>query len=255
MTRYEKLREKFKNQEVTIGTMIGTTTGTILLEKMSRNANLDFVVFDAEHGIFNAENLVPALQVSRILDLPACVRVQDAHYNLIAKLLYMGADGIMIPRTESLEQIKCAVDAMHFAPIGKLGMGGHGEWRVGEGFDAFQSGRFLLPQIESPKGIALLPEMLDKYGEYISAVIIGPYDLSCMVGTPMNTWSDVMVESVQKVFDICRERGVSTGIFCDDEDFAEKYRKMGANVLWVGADTGFFMRGFNQVINKVAELK
>ena len=228
---------------------------TILLERMNKNPNLDFIVFDAEHGSFNQENLVPALQICRLIDLPACVRVQDAHYHLIAKLLYMGADGIMIPRTESIEQIETAVAAMHFAPEGRMGMGGHGEFRPGESFDQFQRGRFLLPQIESPRGIELLPEMIDKYKEYISAIIIGPYDMSCMVGTPGDVCSPEMISSIQKVFDICHEKGVSCGIFCDDQNFAEKYHKMGANVLWVGAETGFFSLGFNQVINSVSKLK
>ena len=97
--------------------------------------------------------------------------------------------------------------------------------------------------------------MLEQYGEYIDAVMIGPYDMSAMVGTPQNITSDVMLESIQKVFDVCNRYEKSTGIFCDDENKAQLFRDMGANVLWVATDANFYMRGYNDMMNKVTKIK
>lgn len=253
MNCYDTLKEKFSKRDRVIGTTVSMVNSTLLTERMYR-PDLDFVLFDAEHGIFDAQNVVPQLQVCRLIGLPCMVRVQDSAYHLATKLIDMGADGIMLPRTETLEQLRVAIDALCFPPVGKKGMGGHGQFRSGENYADFSKTRFLLPQIESPKGIENLPDMLKKYGEYIDAVMIGPYDMSAMVGTPRDITSDAMLSAVRQVFEISAQFDKSVGIFCDDAQKARLFRDMGANVLWVGTDSGFFMQGYNDTMNSVAAI-
>lgn len=254
MNNYEKLKTKFDNREKVVGTSMTIFNNTIILEKMAKREDIDFILFDAEHGIFDAQNLIPSLQTMRLLGVPSVVRAQDAEYHLVAKLVDMGADGIMIPRTESPEQLRVAVDGLLFAPDGRKGMGGHAQMRAGERYADFKNTRFLLPQIESPKGIENLPAMLEKYGEYISAVIVGPYDMSVMVGTPCDIASEQMTAAIKKVFEISRKYNKSCGIFCDDEELAKKYRSWGANVLWMATDRDYFLRGMNSFLDGVKEL-
>ena len=254
MNKYERLEGKLKNREKVLGTTMSMINSPLVIEKMNRD-DLDFILFDAEHGIFNNENLIPALQVCRLMGLPSFVRIPDCKYHLIARAIDLGADGIMLPRTESLAQVEDAIGALRFAPIGKTGCGGHGQFRKGEGYEGFQKSRYLFVQIESQPGIDLLPEMLEKYGNDIDGIIIGPYDMSVMLGTPFKIRSDVMIEAVQKVFDICNEYKMSSGIFCDDEVLSKAYRDMGANVLWACTDNNFFLRGFNQVFDALAEME
>ena len=254
MNKYENLVKKLENREKVLGTTMSMINSPLIIEKMNRD-DLDFILFDAEHGIFNNENLIPCLQVCRLMGLPSFVRIPDAKYHLIARAIDLGADGIMLPRTETLEQVETAIGALRFAPVGKTGCGGHGQFRKGEGYDGFQKDRYLLVQIESQPGIDILPEILEKYGDEIAAIIIGPYDMSVMLGTPFNIRSDVMINAVQKVFDICKKYNKSCGIFCDDEILSKKYMDMGANVFWACTDNVFFLRGFNQVFDALAEME
>ena len=156
MNKYVRLAEKLKGREKVIGTTMILLKNPIILECMNRN-ELDFVLFDAEHGVFDTQNVVELLQVCRLMGLPAFLRAQDCEYHLIAKAIDMGADGVMIPRTETLEQLRTAVDALLFYPEGRKGSGGHGQFRPGEQYADFKKTRFLMPQIESPKGIEMLP--------------------------------------------------------------------------------------------------
>ena len=252
--KYLRLANKFANREKIIGTTVTVIDSPFILRSMNKE-ELDFILFDAEHGIFDTQKVAPLLNVCRILNLPAFVRAQDCEYHLIAKAVDMGADGVMIPRVETMEQMRTAVDALLFYPEGKKGCGGYGQMRPGERFEDFSKTRFLLPQIESPAGIKKLPEILNRYGKYISAVMIGPYDLSVMVGTPLDIHSDKMNKAVKEIFDISNSYGKSCGIFCDDGAAAEKFRAMGCNVLWTGADTGFLMRGFNEELDYLKGIK
>lgn len=254
MENYIKLSNKFLDRDKIVGTTMTIINSPIIVEKMASRKDIDFILFDAEHGIFDAQNLVPLLQIMRLLKVPSIVRVQDVEYHLVAKLIDMGADGIMIPRTENLNQLRTALDGLFFAPDGRKGMGGFGQMREGEQFTDFKKTRFLLPQIESPEGIKNLPKMLETFGEYINAIIVGPYDMSVMVGTPCNIQSQKMNDAIQEVFDICKKYNKSCGIFCDNENLAKKYRKMGANVLWMATDRDFYLRGFNEMIDGIKNL-
>ena len=102
-----RLAEKLKNREKIIGTTMILLKNPIILENMNRE-DLDFVLFDAEHGVFDTQNVGELLQVCRLMGLPAFIRAQDCEYHLIAKAIDMGADGVMIPRTETLEQLRTA---------------------------------------------------------------------------------------------------------------------------------------------------
>lgn len=255
MTRYEQLNQKLLNREKIVGATMAQLDDTLLLPVMNR-PDVDFVLFDAEHGIYNSESLIPMLQISRLLEFPTIVRVPDAEYHLISRYIYMGADNIMLPRVESMEQMEAAVKAIRFYPVGKMGNGGHGQFRGAETFEEYQDrGRLLYPQIESLQGLELLPEIIETYRDYIGAVIIGPYDLSTSVRTPRNIRSDVMLETVQKVFDVCNEHKISCGIFCDDEERAAKYRSMGCNVLWQNVDINLFKRGYDDLMDQIAKIK
>ena len=242
MDRYEIFNKKLENMEKVVGPCI-QCANPIILEKISETA--DFLVLDGEHGIFNNENLVNTLMITRLKKVTTIVRVADCKYDLIARALYMGADGIMIPRCETLDQVKLAVESMNFYPIGKLGCGGHGQFREGENYSNFK--RHLVLQIESPLGTNNLPKILEEYGEYISAIVVGPYDYSILLGKPQQFEDPDLIGHIQQTFDICKKYNKSSGIFVDNIEKAKQYEKMGANFIWAGTDINMFMAGFNSL--------
>ena len=253
MNRYETLRNKFNERKKIIGTTMIMLDTPLLLEKMNC-PDIDFILMDAEHGRFDTQNVIPMLHTCRMLGIPSFMRVQDSQYHLIAKAIDMGADGVMIPRVETLEQMKTVIDAVRFGPIGRKGAGGYAQFRVGEKFEEFQQNRYILIQIESQAGIDNLPAILDKYGKEINGVIIGPNDMSVMLGTPFNTKSDVLNSAVKQVFDTSANYGISCGIFCNDAEDAKYYQAMGANVLWTASDLQFYCRGFAETISELKKL-
>lgn len=250
MTRYQQLKEKFTRREKIVGTTMIMLDDPLLIEKMI-HPDVDFILMDAEHGRFDTQNVIPMLHTCRMLGMPSFVRVQDSQYHLIAKAIDMGADGVMIPRVEELEQMKTVVDAVCFAPEGRKGAGGYAQYRPGEVYAEFQKGRFVLIQIESQRGVDNLPAILEKYGDHIDGVIIGPNDLSVMLGTPHDPTTPVVQAAIAKVFDISRKYHKSCGIFCNDAKDAAHYRAMGANVLWTASDLQFYMRGYQETLNEL----
>ncbi len=254
MNKYERLKENFKSRGKIVGTNVMLIASAPMIEIMAGEDYLDYVLFDMEHGVFNNENIVSLLQVCRLCGMPAFVRVPD-HTNFhIARCLDLGADGIMLPRTESVAQVKAAVESMRFPPVGHKGKGGYCQVRPGETLEDFNANRHLLVQIESPVGIAALPDMLEQYGDEIAAIVIGPYDLSFTMGMPAQFENPAFVSAVREIFDICRAHEKSVGIFCDGPAQAEKYLSMGANFMWMCTDDQVVKAGMRALIAPISDI-
>ena len=251
MRKYENLGRKFREKEQILATNLVLIHSAPMLELINEEY-LDCIILDMEHGTFNNENAVPILQTARLIDLPVIVRVPEVSPHHIARCMDLGALGIMIPRTETVEQVGIAVDSMFFPPIGHKGRGGYCQLRTGETIREYQENRYLVLQIESIKGIENLSEMLEAYGEHISAIVIGPYDLSISLGICEQFEAPEFLSAVRKIFDICSSRGISYGIFCDSKEQAMKWRSEGANFLWICTDEQLILSGMRSQIKPLA---
>ena len=178
----------------------------------------------------------------RDADLPTIARAQDCEYHCISKCLDMGADGVMIPRTETMSQVKLAIDSMRFHPRGRKGIGGAGLFRKGEKFEEINDNRLLILQIESPLGIATLDAMLTVYGHEVAGVVIGPCDLACMCGYGIDTECEAVKQHAQTVIKICQRHSKPSGIYCSMGNIGHYY-KSGMSILWMLGDGPFHTGG------------
>lgn len=231
----DALKEKLANREKLYSTML-CHIGFTGLPALYKNNGLDFIVMDLEHGSFYPENIGDFTQMCHVNELPVIVRVQDCEYHCISKPLDMGADGVLIPRTESFEQVETAISSMRFYPYGKKGVGGRALLRPGEEIYDFNKNRLLFLQIESTKGVNLLDEMLERYGEQVAGIIIGPCDMAVSMGCGLDVNADPMIDNITKTIAICKKHGKSCGIFMDDDNVAERWHKEGMNIYWVGTE-------------------
>ncbi len=254
MSRLDALKRKLSEREAVLSTTVSCVAWSGLIQKLAASP-LDFVVLDLEHGILSTEGIEEQLRVARLCDLPTVVRVGDAVPHLISKVVDMGADGVMIPRVETPEQVETAVRALRFAPMGRKGCGGFSLLRTGEKLEQVNGNRMLLIQIESDEGIESLDTILDRFGDTISGVIVGPYDMSILTGTPLDTKCPAMLERIGRVFGISASRGVSCGIFVDGEQDLGHWRSLGANILWTGSELGLMGQALSGLCGAFARLK
>lgn len=231
----DALKEKLEKREKLYSTMlchIGFTT----LPSIYKAGGLDFLVMDLEHGSFYPENIGDFVQMCHMVGLPVITRVQDCEYHCISKPIDMGADGVLIPRTESIEQVETAISSMRFYPYGKKGVGGRALLRAGEDIYDINKNRLLFLQIESKKGVDLLDEMLTKYGEHVAGIIIGPCDMAVSMGCGLDVNAPEMIENITKTIQTCQKHGKSIGMFMDDDKVAERWHKEGMNIYWIGTE-------------------
>ncbi len=227
-----------KNKLIKTEKVFGSTLlhiGFTGMPAIYKNNGADFLVIDMEHGSFFPENVGDLCYAARCEDLPLIARVQDCEYHCISKCIDMGCDGVLIPRTETLEQVETAINSLRLPPIGKKGVGGRGILRKDEKIEEFNDNRLLFIQIESVKGVDLLDEMLTKYKEQIAGILVGPTDFGVSMGLGLGT-SEEMTEHIRRLISICKKHKVSSGIFMAWDGDIKKWYDEGMNIFWVSVD-------------------
>ena len=231
-----------------------------IFEEGAATMPVDKILLVCDRGTLDNKAYMTEAEFAAVVSGLGCNEVQlrdsyDAVFHLVtaakgAEQFYTTANNAA--RTETVEQVKNAVEAMRFPPVGHKGKGGYCQVRAGETLDDFNKNRHLLVQIESPTGIKALPDMLEAYGDEIAAIVIGPYDLSFTMNMPAEFNNPQFIAAVKEIFDICISRKKSVGIFCDSTEQARKYREMGANFMWMCTDDQIVRAGLRAVIAPLA---
>ena len=253
MASLEVLKEKLEKREIVFGSTFNAINSP-KLPAIFKKAGADFMLWDCEHGIFSPEIAHDMLMAARACDLPSICRVQDCQYYFMSKCFDMGADAILVPRTETFEQVERAIDSIRIPPVGHKGSGGAGLTRPGEKYDDFNKNRLMFLQMESPLGIQNLPEMLTRYGDQVAGVIVGPRDMSAFSANHWNTKSEVTNTNIHKVIEICQKFEKSVGMFVFPATI-EYWVGEGMNILWCAGDTFFMEQGFKSTLGVVNGLR
>lgn len=242
---------KLKKREKIFATTLVSIGWSGVIEILSNDV-LDFLILDLEHGTFSIEVVENLIRTARAYRLPMVVRVADTQYHLISPCLDAGAGGVLVPRVESPQQARAAVDSARFPPQGRKGFGGFSLVRQWPGVERFNSRLVVLLQIESRRGIDNLEEILAVEG--ISGIIVGPSDLSIDLGVPLRYDHPRLIEAVDRVLDGCRARELSCGIYCATEQSISFWHERGMNIIWSGCAADFISLGYQQLSSFVRKL-
>lgn len=246
----EKLIAKLANKERIFAAYIGGVAPEAFASAYAQSGT-DFAIIDLEHGPFNPENIGNFATACNAVRFPVIARIQDAEYHCISKCIDQGCDGILVPRTETLEQVELAIASMRFHPVGRKGVGGRACLR-GDTVEEFNKKRLIFIQIESPKGAENLDEMLTRYGEEIAGVIIGPSDMSIMCGCPLQYEDERLLTCIRRVIAVCHAHGKSIGMFMNDLAESRRWYGEGMNIFWTMPETFAMREGLRTMVNGIA---
>ena len=99
------LKKLLDNNKTAIGTMLHEVRSHAFPVVLA-DLGFDFVFVDMEHGSYDMETVAALLMITRLTGMTPLVRVADLQYHLIARCLDAGAQGIMVPRVETRQQVE-----------------------------------------------------------------------------------------------------------------------------------------------------
>ena len=227
------------NREVPFfGTFIQSASPEFL--EASAYAGFRFAAVDLEHAAFGTETLVQLLRAGEAAGLSMLARVPELDAALIKKSLDMGASGIIVPNIDTAEQASEAVALCRFMPDGIRGAcpgvrANHYGAGGSEYYEKANKETVVIPLIESQAGVENFDAILDVPG--ISAVFLGPIDLSVAMGLKGNVNDPRVQEILLGCVDRAKAKGIPVGALSVDSRFIRKLLDHGLDFLAYGIDT------------------
>jgi 2-dehydro-3-deoxyglucarate aldolase/4-hydroxy-2-oxoheptanedioate aldolase len=202
-------------------TVLGTSYGQLRdpeIARLLKAGGFDYVYLDGEHGGFGMETIQNICRVASLCDLTVFTRVANMTYELIARALDCGSDGIIFPRVESPELLETAVSWCKFPPVGVRGFGltvmqaNYEAVTIPQMIAHRNENGMVILQIETVKALEMRDELLSVPG--LDVVMVGPVDLSISLGIPGEFEHPRFIEAIDQIRDTCIAKGIVPGIQC-----------------------------------------
>lgn len=221
--------------------------------EIAANAGYDWLLIDGEHAPSDLRTTLSQLQSIAAYPSQAVVRPPIGSVQLIKQLLDIGAQTLLIPMVETVEQAQLMVKAVRYPPEGIRGVGAAlaraTRWNsIPDYYATAHENICLLIQIESVEGIKNLEEILKIEG--IDGVFIGAVDLSATMGYQGNPNHPEVQKTVIDAIQRIRKAGKAAGILSTQHDATQKYIELGTEFVAVGVDTSVLMNSLRELLSK-----
>lgn len=239
--RQNQVRKALREGRPVVGTMLSELTAPALPMVLAQ-AGMDFMFIDMEHGPYDMSSVADLCKVARLTGIVPLVRVPDALYHLIARVLDAGAMGVMVPRVETRQTVEQMVRALRYPPQGERGCSigrGNSEYRREPLWEYTRQANqeiLAIVQVERREAIEHIDELLSVPG--VDVALIGPVDLTLSLGASSPKDAAVQ-EAIQQVVEAGRRHNVATGIHLRDKEELRAWLKRGMNMLMYSTELGF----------------
>ncbi len=202
-------------------------------------AGFDWVLIDGEHGPNSIKDIAHQLQALEGLPTSSVVRAPIGEPAIIKQILDAGAQSLLIPMVESVEQVHELVAAVHYPPVGKRGVGAFvaRAAQFGNLSNYLQTADkqiCLIVQLETKAGLIALNDILDVDG--IDGVFIGPADLAADMGYLGKPHEEEVQEAILDAIQRISASSKAAGILSLDDQDTAIYLSAGARFVGVASD-------------------
>jgi 2-keto-3-deoxy-L-rhamnonate aldolase RhmA len=243
-----KFKDKLNRGEAVIGTWINLT-GPPIIEIIGRSG-FDFLLIDGEHSPFNETDLRDSLIACDNTPAETLVRVRANEEPRIKLALDLGADAVMVPMVNTVDDARRAVQAAKYPPLGGRGIG---PWRSSDYYRNYEGyvneandATALIVQIEHKDAVAAIDDIIAVKG--IDAIFVGPADLSASLGHGTNSGNPDTLAAIKLVAEACRAKGMPMGIDCLTPEHISRWGALGYRCFIFGADFVFLEEGASAAV-------
>lgn len=252
MIKSNPVRELLQDGKPTIGTWVTLCPHPRIISLYAA-CGFDFVIIEMEHTDFGLDTVGPLLLTAREAGLTPFVRppgTRDPHD--LTRLLDSGAQGLVLPSIDTVEQIQTILAATKFHPMGHRPLnlrGPHTDYISGD-TDAMtkhlNAHTLSVVMIESQTGVANLADICAVDG--VDAIMIGPDDLSQDMGIPGELEHPNLLAVIDRIFETCKAAGTPCGLTSHTVEKATHWLGKGAQWLPYSNDAAMVFNAANAAL-------
>ena len=247
----KKLRNKLKSNEPIYGLWVTLESPSIT--EMAVSIGMDWVLIDAEHGHLDWKDISAHISVAIRSDTVVIVRIAERSTALSKRALDIGADGIMIPWMESVEEVEKAVRDCNYPPEGRRGIGGERATAWGQCLKEHTAEAnenvLVIPMIESIDAVPNVANMCKVDG--IEIFFFGPADFSSTAGFRGQWEGPGIAEKILELKNIIKDNGKYCGVVSTSNQNLTDRLNQGFQMLAIGTDSGLMLRSLHESLKKV----
>jgi len=246
------LLQKFKEQ-IALHPVFGPfckTSDPGIIEVLG-HAGFDFIILDMEHGPNNLETIQHLIRAAEIAHIVSIVRVPAGNDEMISKVLDVGADGVQVPQVSTAEDVKRALYAAKFAPLGERGVcryvraAGYSSTEKNAYFNQANDA-LLIIQLEGKVALQNLDEILKVKGPDI--IFVGPYDLSQSLGVTGEIEHPLVIEKTKEIVKACLDQGIAVGNFTESPPQTGFWIRQGLRYMSFSVDMGIMYNASKDLV-------
>jgi 2-keto-3-deoxy-L-rhamnonate aldolase RhmA len=225
----------------------GLAFGTCLFEfatpgiaRILAAAGAEFAFYDMEHNGLSLETIRDLMATARCTEIVPLVRVPATEYHFIARVLDVGAMGVVVPMVETREQAELVVQCAKYAPMGRRGCAfgvAHDDYAGGDLVEKMRSANeeiLVAALIESERGVQNVDQILAVPG--VDVAWVGHFDLSQSMGIPGQFDHPRFVEAIERVVESSRRHEAAPAIMVDGVETGRAYLRRGFRCIAYSGD-------------------
>jgi 2-dehydro-3-deoxyglucarate aldolase/4-hydroxy-2-oxoheptanedioate aldolase len=251
------MRDNPVKAKITAG---GSAFGAMIFEfftpgiaQICKAAGAEFMLYDMEHTAISTETLRQQFALCRGLGIVPMVRVPTTEYDFIARMLDVGAMGIMVPMVDTAEQAAFIASCCKYPPVGRRGAAfgvGHDDFTGGSVLDKMKAGNertLVICQIETAVGAENCDAIAAVPG--VDVLWLGHFDLTNFMGIPAQFDNPRYLKAVDDVVAACERHGKTPAFMAADQKWMKEYLAKGFRLMAYGVDIGIFQTALAQGID------
>lgn len=207
--------DKLRAGELSLGVVLraarSTETGRIF-----KTAGFDWLFLDLEHNSMSIETACEMSVGALSSGIAPLIRVPENQYWLATRALDGGAQGIIMPHVDTVEQARDAVRQLRYPPVGRRSIS---SMQVHVDFESIPVGE-LTRQLDQDFLIAIMLETETAIGnceaiaevDGIDVIMIGANDLCFDMGIPGKILDPRVIAAFERVAAACKANGRHAGL-------------------------------------------
>ena len=211
--------------------------GPVVAELLA-TCGFDWVVIDTEHSVTDIPDTLGMMQAMAPYRTHPVVRPAANDAVMVKRVLDLGAQTIILPYVQTVEEARAAVASIRYAPRGMRGVAGMTRASVfGQVAGYHQRAEeelCLILQVETIEALGRIPEIAAVDG--VDGLFIGPADLAASMGHVGNAAHPEVVAAIEAGIKAIVAAGKPAGILTLDKAFARRCMEWGTTFTAVGMD-------------------
>lgn len=226
---------------------------TMTVEIVSR-LGFEVVTLDMQHGAHHEDSVARCIPSITGPGKHPVVRIPVGRFDMASRALDLGAEAVIAPMINSVEDARRFAAAMKYPPVGerswgptfgfpRSGVKDHAQWLATQ-----NTATISFAMIETRSAYGLVDEILGVPG--IDGVFVGPSDFSIAWtgGAAMNPNLEDMMGAVAEIGGKARKAGKFAAIFAVDPKISGRYASMGYQLIALGNEQAYMRLGAENMI-------